>query len=142
MSAAVQSAMKTVLYIDDSADDLFLFQRACQCANVSFELKIAGTGPEALRYLSGAGEFADRQMHPLPEIILLDIKMPEMDGFEVLNWIRAHPHVSQTMVALYSSSTIDKDVLRGFLSGTTFYIPKPHATGTLTVLARAIDDCI
>jgi CheY-like chemotaxis protein len=134
--------MKTVLYIDDSADDLFLFQRACQCAKVSFDLRVADAGPTAVRYLSGVGEFADREANPLPEIILLDIKMPEMDGFEVLNWIRAHPDVSQTMVALYSSSTVDKDVLRGFLSGTTFYIPKPHATTTLAELARAIDDCL
>jgi two-component system, response regulator len=138
----MQRLMKTVLYIDDSADDLFLFQRACQAAEVSFSLKVADAGLNALRYLSGAGEFGDRMAHPLPDIILLDIKMPGMDGFEVLNWIRAHPQVSNTMVALYSSSTVDKDVLRGFLGGTTFYIPKPHTVTLLTELAQALDDCL
>jgi len=104
--------MKTVLYIDDSPDDLFLFSKACVVAGVSFTLKLADGSGVARAYLSGIGEYADRRVNPLPDFVLLDIKMPEMDGFEVLNWIRTHPKVSQTMVALYSSSTVDKDVLR------------------------------
>ena len=134
--------MKTVLYIDDSADDLFLFQRACKMAEVSFHLELAeGSGP-GRQYLAGGGEFADRRVHPLPDFILLDIKMPEADGFDVLKWIRAHPRVSQTMVALYSSSTVDKDVLRGYLTGTTYYIPKPHGIDMLAELALGLDECL
>src|SRR5258705_5026158 len=114
-----EAEMKTVLYIDDSPDDLFLFSKACQAAEVSFTLKLADGSDVARDYLSGIGEYADRRANPLPDFILLDIKMPEMDGFAVLNWIRTHPKVSHTMVALYSSSTVDKDVFRGFLTGTT-----------------------
>src|SRR3954471_22205823 len=96
-----EAAMKTVLYIDDSADDLYLFSKACQVAGVSFVLKLADGSELAREYLSGAGEYADRRAHPLPDFVLLDIKMPQMDGFEVLKWIRTYPPISQTMVALY-----------------------------------------
>lgn len=132
----------TVLYIDDSADDLFLFHKACQGAGVSFRLKLAD-GPDVAReYLTGVGEYGDRSANPLPDFVLLDIKMPEMDGFEVLKWIRSHPHTSQMMVALYSSSTVDKDVLRGFLTGTTYYIPKSQGMDTLRELALGLEECL
>jgi CheY-like chemotaxis protein len=133
---------KTVLYIDDSADDLFLFRHACQEAQVSFILRLAHGCHEAMRYISGADQFADRDVHPLPDFIFLDIKMPEMDGFEVLNWIRTQPSVSQTPVAMYSSSSFDKDVLRGYLGGTTFYIPKAQGLNALRHLAGAADECL
>ncbi|HKQ39837.1 MAG TPA: response regulator [Verrucomicrobiae bacterium] len=133
---------KTVLYVDDSADDLFLFHKACEAARVSFRLKLADGPDVAHEYLMGLGEYADRAANPLPDFVLLDIKMPEMDGFEVLKWIRSHPHTSQVMVALYSSSTFDKDVLRGFLTGTTYYIPKSQGMEMLRELALGLEECL
>ena len=134
--------MKTVLYIDDSADDLFLFDKACQAVEVSFRLKLADGADVAREYLTGAGEYADREANPLPDFVLLDIKMPEEDGFELLQWIRNNPRTSQMVVALYSSSTVDKDVLRGYLTGTTFYIPKSQGMEKLRELAEALDECL
>jgi len=133
---------ETVLYIDDSPDDLFLFSKACQAAGVSFLLKLADGSDVAREYLGGLRDYADRKIHPLPDFILLDIKMPQMDGFEVLTWIRTHPKVSQTMVALYSSSTVDKDVLRGYLTGTTYYIPKSQSFERLRELVLGLDECL
>src|SRR5688572_10219271 len=134
--------MKTVLYIDDSADDLFLFHKACEAAGVSFRLKLADGADVARDYLSGVGEYADREANPLPDFVLLDIKMPESDGFEVLKWVRSHPRTTGIMVALYSSSTFDKDVLRGYLTGKTFYIPKTQGTKKLQELAESLDRCL
>jgi CheY-like chemotaxis protein len=134
--------MKTVLYIDDSPDDLFLFNKACEVSGVSFALKLADGAEAAREYLMGRGAYADRTAHPLPDFVLLDIKMPQVDGFEVLEWIRSKPGISQTAVALYSSSRVDKDVLRGYLSGTTFYIPKPHGMVGLQELAEGLDECL
>ena len=134
--------MKTVLYIDDSQDDLFLFSKACQAASVAFTLRLADGSDVAREYLVGTGEYADRERHPLPDFILLDIKMPEMDGFELLKWIRNDPRFSHMMVALYSSSTVDKDVLRGYLTGTTYYIPKSQGLEWLRELVIGLDDCL
>jgi CheY-like chemotaxis protein len=134
--------MKTVLYIDDSTDDLFLFHRACRAAGVSFRLKLVDGADVAHDYFTGAGEYADREANPLPDFVLLDIKMPERDGFEVLKWIRNHPRTSQIMVALYSSSTVNKDVLRGYLTGTTYYIPKGQGIERLREVAMGLQECL
>ena len=134
--------MKTVLYIDDSVDDLFLFSKACQAVQVSFGLKMVDGPDRAREYLSGIGPYADRAAHPMPDFVLLDIKMPEEDGSELLKWIRSTPRMSQMIVALYSSSTVDKDVLRGYLTGTTFYIPKSQGMDMLRELAAALDECL
>ncbi len=134
--------MKTVLYIDDSADDLFLFHKACQEAAVSFRLKLADGADVAEDYLSAKGEYADRGANPMPDFVLLDIKMPCIDGFEVLKSIRSNPRTSQIMVALYSSSTVDKDVLRGHLTGSTYYIPKSQGLKSLRELALGLDACL
>jgi len=98
--------MKTLLYVDDSSDDRFLVERACRSAGVSFQLKTVGGGFDAVRYLSGEGEFHNRAEYPLPDLILLDLKMPEVDGFEVLHWIRGDPTTHAIPVALYTGSLI------------------------------------
>ena len=138
----MEAATQTVLYIDDSTDDLLLFSKACEATGASFRLKLANGAAEGCAYLRGRGEYADRQAHPLPDFVLLDIKMPEADGFEVLKWIRSHPPVSQTMVALYSSSTVDRDVLRGYLTGTTYFISKSQGMERLRELARGLEECL
>lgn len=134
--------MKTVLYIDDSADDLFLLHRACQAAGVSFRLKLADGADVAREYFRGEGEYADRGANPFPDFVLLDIKMPEEDGFEMLNWIRSQPRTNDLPVALYSASKVMRDVLRGYLTGTTFYIPKSQGMERLRELAEALDQCL
>ena len=132
--------MKTVLYIDDSPDDLFLFSKACEVSRVSFRLRLADGADVAREYFQGKGDYADRRANPLPDMVLLDIKMPVEDGFDLLKWIRSYPPISHLMVALYSSSAVDKDVLRGYLTGTTFYIPKSQGMEKLQELALAIDE--
>ena len=141
--ARMKPRLSTVLYVDDSADELFLFDKACQAESVSFRLKLADGADVAEEYLRGTGgDYADRDANPLPDFVLLDIKMPETDGFEMLKWIRTHPRTSHLTVALYSSSSFNKDVLRGFLSGTTFYIPKSRGMKQLRGLASALDECL
>lgn len=111
-------------------------------ANVSFALKLAEGSRAGIRYLRDDGAAGQDAPSPQPDFVLLDIKMPEMDGFDVLNWVRTHPKISQTPVAMYSSSTFDRDVLRGFLGGITFYIPKPQGVADLTELAHGLDECL
>src|ERR1035438_4872575 len=82
---------RTVLYVEDDADDFALLKLVNQRCGTPFNLQYAGDGEEAIAYLEGAGAFADREEHPFPDLVLLDLKMPKLDGFEVLQWIRSNP---------------------------------------------------
>ena len=134
--------MKTLLYVDDSPDDRLLVQRACAKARVSFQLKTVDSGIQAIRYLSGELEFGNRAEHPLPDLILLDVKMPEMDGFQVLRWIRANPKTRLIPVALYSGSLIAEDIAKGYAEGANCFISKPPQLSMLTEIVRAANECL
>ena len=134
--------MKTLLYVDDSPDDRLLVQRACEKARVSFQLKTADGGVQAVRYLSGELEFGDRAVFPLPDLIWLDLKMPEMDGFEVLHWIRANPATRSIPVILYTGSFIAEDIAKGYAEGASLFISKPPELSTLIEILRAANECL
>jgi CheY-like chemotaxis protein len=126
--------------VDDSPDDRLLVKNACEMGKVSFRLKTASSGAEAIRYLSGAGKFANRARHPLPDLIFLDLKMPDMDGFEVLSWIRAHPETRAVAVAMYTGSFIAEDIAKGHGEGADYFISKPPQFETLVKIVRAADE--
>ena len=134
--------MKTLLYVDDSPDDRLLVQRACEKARVSFRLKTVNSGIQAIRYLSGRMEFADQAEHPLPDLIFLDLKMPDMDGFEVLRWIRVNPTTRLIPVVLYTASFMTEDIAKGFAEGANCFISKPPKLSTLTEIVRAANQCM
>src|SRR5438046_8038509 len=114
--------MNTLLLVDDDPNDRLLVEIGCGRARVSFLLKTLESGAEAIRYLSGEGEFADRVKHPLPDLIFLDLKMPEMDGFQVLRWIRSHPATRVTPWSVYSASFIAEDIAKCYCDGANYFI--------------------
>ena len=132
--------MRTLLYVDDNPDDLFLVECACRNARVSFLLKTANSGTDAIRYLSGDGEFANRTENPVPDLILLDLKMPEMDGFQVLHWIRTNPSTQTIPVAHFSASLLPGDIAKSYCGGADFFIVKPSVLTTLIEIVRAADE--
>jgi len=132
--------MKTVLYVDDNPDDLFLVECACRNARVSFLLKTANSGTAAIRYLSGNGEFANRTENPVPDLVLLDLKMPEMDGFQVLHWIRTNSSTQTIPVAHFSASLLPGDIAKSYAEGADFFIVKPSALATLIEIVHAADE--
>ena len=134
--------MKTLLFVDDDPNDRYLVEMGCVMAHVSFLLKTVASGVEAIRYLNGEGEFADRVEHPLPDLIFLDLKMPEMDGFQVLRWIRSHPATRMTPLAVYSASIIPEDIAKGYADGATYFITKPSDLAVLIDILRAADKCL
>ena len=131
--------MKTLLFVDDEPNDRLLVELGCERAGVSFQLKTVASGVEAIGYLSGEGRFADRVEHPLPDLIFLDLKMPEMDGFQVLRWIRSHPATRVTPVAVYSASFIPEDIAKGYADGANYFITKPSDLTVLIEILRAAD---
>jgi CheY-like chemotaxis protein len=136
------TTMKTLLYVDDDPNDRLLAETACERARVSFLLKTMDSGVDAFRYLSGSGAYADRAAHPLPDLIFLDLKMPEIDGFEVLRWARNRAETRTTPVAIYSASLIPEDIAKAYSLGANYFITKPSSLTVLLEIFRAADKCL
>src|ERR1035438_1980256 len=104
---------KNVLVVEDSADDVELLLIAARTAPDVVSFHMVKDGEQALAYLKGEGQFADRKAHPLPHLVLLDLSLPGMDGFEVLAWIRQHPEFSALKVFVWTDSgdpgALDRD---------------------------------
>ncbi len=128
-----------VLYAEDSEDDAFLMRRAFTKAKFRGMLTVAANGLEALNYLVGNGQYADRKEHPLPSLILLDVKLPHMSGFEVLRWIRARNAFKITPVVMLTSSSQLVDVATAYENGADGYLVKPSS---LDVFAELVADLI
>ena len=123
--------LPTVLLAEDEANDVFLMQRALLKMGSPVLLEVASDGIEVIRYLSGVDEFADREVHPLPSLILLDIKMPRRDGFEVLAWLKTSGTLLHIPVTMLTSSNVNRDMERAFSLGATDYLIKPVAFNVL-----------
>src|SRR6185436_101352 len=93
-----------ILLVEDREDDVFLVRRSFKKASITNPLHVVKSGEGALEYLSGQGTYSNRAEHPLPGLILLDLKLPGMDGFEVLQWIRRQPGISGITVVVLTSS--------------------------------------
>src|SRR5262245_9732749 len=129
-----------ILQVEDDENDILLFQHACQAAGFSPEIKVALDGQAAIDYLSGSGKFADRKLFPLPRIVLLDLKMPRKDGFEVLQWIRHHPAVKWLVVIMFTSSAQPRDVNAAYRLGVNSFTVKPSSVDERVMFARALND--
>ena len=134
--------MKTVLYIDDNPDDLFMFHKAWQAVSVSFRLKLVDGADVAREYFGGVGWYADRQVNPFPDFVLLDINMPDEDGFDLLESLRHDPATREMVVAILTGSKINSDVVRGQTGGAAYYLHKPTNARGYREIARAIEDCL
>ena len=129
---------RVVLVVDDSEDDLALMKAAWKEAGVCGTLVPLEDGARAVEYLSGAGAFADRGAHPVPNLVLLDLKMPVMTGFETLAWIRESPLYRTLPVAILTASTQPSDVETCYRLGANSYLVKPSSYQELCGLAKCI----
>src|SRR5215203_3421143 len=89
---SVMTTEGAILLVEDSEDDVFLMKRALKNAGITNRLCVVEDGQQAVDYLSGVGEFADRSTHPIPSVVFLDLKLPLKGGLEVLGWIRRQAH--------------------------------------------------
>lgn len=128
----------SVLLAEDNEDDLFLSQRVLRKAGVGPVFHVAD-GREAKRYLSGEGVYGDRTLYPLPELVLLDLKMPEFTGHEVLEWLRAQPRLAHLKVYVLTSSDEARDRARVEKAGVQGYFVKPLTPVHLAEVLRGAD---
>ena len=115
----------TILLVEDNPDHVLIIKRGLEANNVINEVKVAEDGQEALDYLYHRGQFADPQMSPRPGLILLDIKLPKVDGFEVLQRIKRDPSLKAIPVVMLTSSEQEADIVKSYLDGANSYITKP-----------------
>jgi|SRR5579883_711406 len=115
----------TILLVEDNEDDIVLTQRAFRKANIANPLVVARDGVEALDYLFGTGAYAGRDPNQPPTVILLDLKLPKVDGLEVLRRLRADPRTRLVRTVVLTSSSEEQDKLRSYELGACSYIRKP-----------------
>lgn len=127
-----------ILVAEDDPDDAFMLRRAFTTANIVNPVAFVSDGDEAIAYLAGTGRYADRDLHPLPVVILLDLKMPRRSGFEVLEWLRAQPGVGRLPVVVLTSSRESRDVTRAYELGANSYLVKPSSPEDLIATVRGL----
>jgi DNA-binding response OmpR family regulator len=126
-----------VLVAEDSEDDAVLLARAFRKAGAASPVHVCRDGQEMIDYLSGAEKFQDRNTYPWPSMLLLDLKMPRVSGFEVLEWLKRQ-QVEGLPAAVLSSSDHPKDMQRAYDLGACLYFVKPNVPEELTAMVREL----
>lgn len=128
-------AVRQVLLVEDNHDDVFLLRRAVKTAGVPWNVSVASDGREAMDYLRGNGGYADRTQYPRPSLVLLDLKMPYVDGFEVLRWMQGQAGLKDIPVLVLTSSPEERDQQRALALGAKGYLIKPPTGEMLRTIA-------
>jgi CheY-like chemotaxis protein len=116
---------KIILLVEDNTDDVTLTERALKKSHILNKLVVAKDGVEALDYLFGTGIWAGRDISNMPEVVLLDLKLPKINGLEVLQRMRADNRTKLLPVVILTSSREEKDLIAGYTLGANSYIRKP-----------------
>jgi CheY-like chemotaxis protein len=132
------NAPLNILIAEDNADDVFLLEQAFRKAGATSQLHVVGDGVEARAYLRGEEAYSDRNKHPFPEILLLDLNMPRLNGFEFLEWLHQDSQLSGLTVHVLTSSARAADVQRVYQLGANSYIIKPSRLSDLTEWIRVL----
>lgn len=129
---------KIILLVEDSSDDVELAIRALKKNNILNKVVVAGDGSEALDYLFGTGKYEGRDMSIMPEVVLLDLKLPKIDGLEVLKHLRADERTELLPVVILTSSREEQDVINSYKFGANSYIRKPVDFDQFTEAVRQL----
>ena len=127
----------TILLVEDEENDAFLLKRAFKKNNILNPVHWVKDGLEALAYLKGEGEYADRALYPFPEVLMVDLKMPRMSGLELLAWIRDNADFRVIPTIIMTSSREDSDIAKAYTLGANAYMIKPSDFDTLAKMVQS-----
>lgn len=133
-----RAAQSHILLVEDNEDDALLLTRALRAAEIRNPVQVVTDGEQAVQYLQGAGRFSDRKQYPLPGLILLDLKLPRISGFEVLQWIQKQTALPQLVVVVLSSSGETRDINMAYRFGARSYLVKPPTAASFVDLAKGL----
>lgn len=128
---------KVILLVEDDEDDALLFRRAMEKVEPGCPIQVVTDGQMAIDYFAGSGKFQDRQAFPLPCLVLLDLKLPQVPGLDVLKWIRGEAR-SDVPVVILSSSQHKEDVSTAYKLRGNAYLVKPSDPAQLLEIAKMI----
>lgn len=131
--------LDTILLVEDNHQDVLLMQRAFRKANIVNPLQVVEDGEQAVLYLSGQKPYTNRNQHPLPVLILLDLKLPRKSGSEVLAWLQQQPELKRLPVVVLTSSREYADINRVYDLGTNAYMVKPVSFDALVELVKMLN---
>ncbi len=129
-----------ILLVEDNEDDVFLMEQAKKRAGVTSPMHVVDHGAKAIAYLNGEEEFGDRQKFPIPNLVLLDLKLPYVTGHEVLRWIRRESRFQTMLVIVLTSSGDSMDIDTAYRLGANSYLVKPSTVDELRDLVGSLAD--
>lgn len=127
-----------ILLVEDDPDAVLLMKKAFTAAAISNPLRTVKDGEELIAYLSGTAPFDNRQAHPAPVMILLDLKLPRKSGFELLEWIRKNAKLSRLVIVVLTSSRESKDISKAYALGANSYLVKPTSFHDLVDVVKML----
>jgi CheY-like chemotaxis protein len=129
-----------ILLVEDSEDNVFLVRHALHKAGVTTPLEVVTSGEQAIEYLGGTNGYTDWHQFPLPAIVLLDLKMPGMSGFDVLKWVRQRSGLKALRVAMLTSSDLPSDIKTAHDLGANIFLTKPVELERLVQLMKTLNE--
>ena len=132
------ASQTTILIAEDDENDVFILRRAFQKAGLPCNLPHVADGEAAIAYLKGHAPYTDRAQYPFPSLMLLDLKMPKVNGFDVLAWLQTQPELHRLPVVVLSASELEADKLQVRQLGGQDYRTKPYEFDALVELVREL----
>ena len=132
--------LKNILLADDSPDDVFLIRSAFKKNGLRDSIYVVSNGEQVLQYLKGEGVYADRKQYPVPHLLLLDLNMPRLNGFEVLSWIRARQEWMCLPVIVLTTSFYGPEIKRAYDLGANSFITKPPEFSQLVASLKEVGE--
>ena len=140
MGAEMQQPDFHILYVDDDDNDITLAGFAAAEAGLASQLHTATSAAQTIDYLQGRGKYGDRARFPLPKVLLLDLRMPRMNGLELLAWLRAQPEFLGLVVIVFTASAHPADIRRANELGSNAFVQKPSSQSELVQFLKVVKE--